>query len=105
MAQLHGSCPTLHFVNAMSSGMDSFRNRCYESYVSTHAGRGSTAATALIYRRDIRPYLPAGRRETRVLDIGCGQGELVRLLHNEGFDARGIDISPEQVSIGRTEGL
>lgn len=88
----------------ISNSTDSFRNRCYESYVSTHAGRGSPTANALIYRRDIRPYLPAGAKR-RVLEIGCGQGELVRLLHNDGIDARGIDISPEQVSIARAEGL
>jgi 2-polyprenyl-3-methyl-5-hydroxy-6-metoxy-1,4-benzoquinol methylase len=83
----------------------SLRSRLYESYSSTHAGRGNATASALIYRRDIRPYLPANATGRRVLDIGCGQGELVRLLSADRFDARGVDISPEQVAIARTSGL
>jgi 2-polyprenyl-3-methyl-5-hydroxy-6-metoxy-1,4-benzoquinol methylase len=77
----------------------SVRERLYESYASTHAGRGGEAAAGLIYRRDIRPNLPADPRGHRVLDIGCGQGELVKLLRTSGFDGWGIDISPEQVEI------
>jgi SAM-dependent methyltransferase len=40
-----------------------------------------------------------------VLDIGCGQGDLVRLLLADGYDAQGIDISPEQVSLAHAAGL
>ncbi len=29
-----------------------------------------------------------------VLDIGCGRGEFVTLLHNEGYRAIGVDINP-----------
>lgn len=83
----------------------SFRHRLYESYSTTHAGCGNAAATALAYRRDIRPRLPAEAPGRRVLDIGCGQGDLVRLLCADQFDARGIDISPEQVAIARATGL
>ena len=40
-----------------------------------------------------------------VVDIGCGQGELVRLLLADGYDAEGVDVSPEQVAIARASGL
>jgi SAM-dependent methyltransferase len=59
-------------------------------------------AVSLAYRRDVRPRLAPG---ARVLDIGCGQGELVALLVADGFDAWGIDISPEQVSLARAAGV
>ncbi len=40
-----------------------------------------------------------------VVDIGCGRGELVRLLQLDGFDAEGIDISPEQAALARSAGV
>lgn len=85
--------------------MDTFRERLYESYVSTLAGTGNFAATRLIYQRDIRPHLPTEAHGRRVLDIGCGQGGLVRLLRDSGFDVKGIDVSPEQVRVAHAAGL
>jgi 2-polyprenyl-3-methyl-5-hydroxy-6-metoxy-1,4-benzoquinol methylase len=76
----------------------------YESYATQHAGLGNNDAMALIYRRDIRPLLPA-RNSGPVLDLGCGQGGLVRLLLADGYQAAGIDVSPEQVSLARAAGL
>lgn len=40
-----------------------------------------------------------------MLDIGCGQGNLVRALRGDGYDATGIDVSPEQVAIARACGI
>lgn len=37
----------------------------------------------------------------RVLDIGCGRGELVAHLHDQGFDATGIDYSEAAVACAR----
>jgi 2-polyprenyl-3-methyl-5-hydroxy-6-metoxy-1,4-benzoquinol methylase len=82
--------------------VESLRDRLYESYASTHAGCGNGTATRLAYQRDIRPHLAPGGR---VLDIGCGQGELVRCLAADGFDAWGVDVSPEQVGIAHAAGL
>jgi 2-polyprenyl-3-methyl-5-hydroxy-6-metoxy-1,4-benzoquinol methylase len=82
--------------------MTALRDRLYESYATTHAGQAGGAGTRLAYRRDIRPRLASG---ARLLDIGCGQGELVRLLLADGFDAWGVDISPEQVDLARSAGL
>ena len=82
--------------------MSSLDDRLYGAYVSTHAGVADSAAAELVYRRDVRPRLPAGGT---VLDIGCGQGELVRLLLADGFAAHGVDISAEQVRIARDRGI
>jgi 2-polyprenyl-3-methyl-5-hydroxy-6-metoxy-1,4-benzoquinol methylase len=76
----------------------------YESYATQHAGIGMSDAMALIYRRDIKPLLPPCD-SGRVLDIGCGQGGLVRLLLADGYSAGGIDVSPEQVSLAQAAGL
>lgn len=80
------------------------RDRLYQAYASQHAGRGNATAAALIYRRDIRPLLPSPSAGP-VIDIGCGQGELVTLLLAHGYDAYGIDISPEQVAIAHAADL
>jgi SAM-dependent methyltransferase len=85
-------------------GEATLRDRLYQAYASQHAGCGGGDATRLIYRRDIRPALPPPSAGP-VVDIGCGQGDLVRLMLADGFDASGIDVSPEQVSIARAAGL
>jgi 2-polyprenyl-3-methyl-5-hydroxy-6-metoxy-1,4-benzoquinol methylase len=85
--------------------MNLLSHRLYERYASSHAGRGDGIATTLVYRRDIQPHLPAKTGGRRILDIGCGQGELVRLLHADGFDVHGVDISPEQVHIAHAAGV
>lgn len=62
------------------------RRGLYEAYALQHAGIGDGEAAALIYRRDIRPLLPPPAAGP-VVDIGCGSGDLVRLLQADGFDA------------------
>lgn len=81
----------------------SLRDRLYEAYASQHASYNSDAS-ALIYRRDIHPALPSPSGGP-VLDIGCGQGHLVKLLLADGYDAEGVDISPEQVQLARAAGV
>jgi 2-polyprenyl-3-methyl-5-hydroxy-6-metoxy-1,4-benzoquinol methylase len=80
------------------------RDRLYQAYASQHAGCGNAKAVTLAYRRDIRPFLPRPSAGP-VIDIGCGQGDLVKVLLSDGYDASGVDVSPEQVELARTAGL
>jgi 2-polyprenyl-3-methyl-5-hydroxy-6-metoxy-1,4-benzoquinol methylase len=80
------------------------RDRLYESYASQHSGRGSAAATRIVYQHHIRPLLPPPSAGP-VVDIGCGAGQLIRCLLTDGYDAGGIDISPEQVALAHEAGL
>jgi 2-polyprenyl-3-methyl-5-hydroxy-6-metoxy-1,4-benzoquinol methylase len=41
----------------------------------------------------------------RLLDVGCGLGELVRVAVDRGWDARGVELSPEAVAVCRRFGL
>ncbi|CAI7976889.1 O-antigen chain-terminating methyltransferase [Frankia sp. Hr75.2] len=80
-------------------------DRMYARYASTHAGTGGAEATRLLFGRDIAAHLPADRRAS-ILDLGCGQGHLVAEMQRHGYrHARGVDVSAEQVSIARHNGV
>src|SRR5450755_4927187 len=80
------------------------RDRLHKAYTTQHAGRDESVAAALTYRRDIRPALPRPSAGP-VVDIGCGRGELVRLLQADGYDAGGINADPEQVARAHAAGV
>ena len=57
-------------------------------------------------REDFREIMRLVRPGARVLDVGCGEGELLDLLQREkGVDGRGIEISAEGVSACLARGL
>lgn len=48
----------------------------------------------------VKKYLPAGKR---VLDVGCGTGELVLALRREGYFSNGVDLSVAMIEKAREE--
>jgi 2-polyprenyl-3-methyl-5-hydroxy-6-metoxy-1,4-benzoquinol methylase len=77
----------------------SVRSAFYHKYATTHAGNYTVHTLPPIFASQIRPHLPPPG--SSVLDLGCGQGALVRLLNDRGFVARGIDASSEQVALAQ----
>ena len=64
---------------------------------------GVTSAAA---REDFREILRLVRPGSRVLEIGCGEGELLALLATEkAIDGRGLELSPQGVSACLARGL
>jgi SAM-dependent methyltransferase len=53
-------------------------------------------ATRAAWRELLLEHLPPA--PARVADLGCGTGTLSVLLAAEGYDVRGIDLSPEMVA-------
>lgn len=57
-------------------------------------------------REDFREILRLVRPGARVLDVGCGEGELLELLTREkGVDGQGLEISSQGVSACLARGL
>ena len=54
---------------------------------------------------DVAETLRATAPGKRVLDVGCGTGDLVAALREEGFEAEGIEPSDEAAALGRERGL
>jgi methionine biosynthesis protein MetW len=61
---------------------------------------------AATLREDFREILRLVRPNSRVLDVGCGEGELLELLTREkNCDGQGLEISTEGVSACLARGL
>jgi 2-polyprenyl-3-methyl-5-hydroxy-6-metoxy-1,4-benzoquinol methylase len=82
--------------------LGTYRKRFYDDYVTGHSGLllGGPAVRSL--RKQILPHAPI---RGRALDVGCGQGELVRLLADRGLATIGIDISEQQVAVAAENGI
>jgi 2-polyprenyl-3-methyl-5-hydroxy-6-metoxy-1,4-benzoquinol methylase len=77
-------------------------NPWYSSQRFTEAFRGAPEAIDARYD-DLADRIAAAGGP--VLDLGCGSGELLRLLAKRGVAARGIDSDVESVNLARAHGL
>jgi len=50
-------------------------------------------------------YLELLSDRSRVLDVGCGRGELLELLRDAGISAYGVEVEPDFVDLLREKGL
>lgn len=57
-----------------------------------------------LIRERQRRYLPLLRGHGPVLDAGCGRGEMLDLLREEGLEAVGVDLDPQLVEHCRDKG-
>jgi methionine biosynthesis protein MetW len=55
-------------------------------------------------RRDLTIIADAVPSSARVLDVGCGDGELMEALRAKGVDARGLEIDPANVTAAIARG-
>ena len=53
----------------------------------------------------MRAYVPVLRGHGPVLDLGCGRGELLRALAEEGIDGVGWDLDPKAVARAAAHGV
>jgi len=56
-------------------------------------------------RGRVAEYLPIFRGMQNVVDLGCGRGEFLGLLRDNGIDGRGVDINEAMVEVCRSQGF
>jgi len=91
---------------------NSYLNKVYARYaeVRPHHPVPVTAndligGKEVVFRRFFCPLLPA-QKDVSILDIGCGYGEFLYFLQNEGYSkTQGIDLNPQQVEVGSALGV
>ncbi len=76
--------------------LDAYQYICFEDVF-----RGSREEIAARQRE----YLQYFEGASDVLDVGCGRGEFLALLRDEGITARGVDANAEAVERCRERGL
>jgi SAM-dependent methyltransferase len=56
-------------------------------------------------RKRQQQYVELLRGKDRVVDLGCGRGELIEMLKAEGIDAYGVEIEPDFISLLEEKGI
>jgi SAM-dependent methyltransferase len=56
-------------------------------------------------RGRVAEYLPIFRGVQNVVDLGCGRGEFLALLRENGIDGRGVDINEAMVEVCLSQGF
>ncbi len=56
-------------------------------------------------KEGLRIYLPYLKEAQPVLDFGCGRGEMLELLKEEGIEASGVDINAKFIEECKAKGL
>ncbi len=90
-----------------------YRKVLYANYHTTQSGRASlTSAEALFLRekrqfeREISPLLHSVSKTSRIFDMGCGSGSLLKGLKDAGYtNVIGMDLSEEQVNMAHEFGV
>jgi 2-polyprenyl-3-methyl-5-hydroxy-6-metoxy-1,4-benzoquinol methylase len=92
-------------------GVNPYREAFYRRQAEWHGYEGVEDVRARhdrrvpYYRWYTQGWLPA-ETSTRVLDIGCGSGQFLYFLREQGFgESVGLDLDPVQVEIGQELGL
>lgn len=84
-----------------------FRDRLYGAYTETVGSQASWSLAQMLWQSGKlwRKYLPVDRH-VPILDVGCGGGQFLLYLKNEGFTSLyGVDTSPDQVITAQNLGL
>ena len=88
--------------------MTQFRQTLYDRYLSKDDGTWERKR-AIIHNwceQNLQPVLRGLSKQSRILELGCGQGQVLDFLNQQGFSSvEGVDTSEEQVMAAERYGL
>jgi len=87
---------------SVQSLLESFYFLLEERYRGT---REEIKQRLLIYRNDFRAARDRAGVAGPIIDIGCGRGELLEVLQEDGFQAIGVDTNDTQLEAARRRGM
>jgi len=103
--------PTLPYVCHYFVEMTLYREQLYTNYTSTQENRGGQDHTQLFnqqlfyFTKELIPLLSKDK-QSKILDIGCGNGAMIKAAMNAGYtQVQGIDLSPEQIKTAQSMGI
>ncbi len=89
----------------VSDGFNAFLDSFYHRLENRYRGSVEEIANRLrIYLPDVEAAVMR-TGDKPVMDLGCGRGEWLGLLHKAGVPAFGVDINPVQISAAQEKGL
>lgn len=86
----------------VQSLLESFYSQLEERYRGT---REEIKQRVLIYRNDLRAARERTGINGPIIDIGCGRGELLEMVRDDGFHAIGVDTNDTQLEAARCRGV
>ena len=111
MAQADGSGTAVPMASAdpvalpSSDGFALFKDSFYHRLENRYRGSVEEISRRLaIYLPDVEAaHIRTGRKPA--MDIGCGRGEWLGLLRDNGIEAFGVDTNPVQIEAAKEQGL
>lgn len=90
--------------------MTLFRQALYDRYLSTFKDDGTwKRKQATLHNwceQNLQPFLEKLSEQSRILELGCGEGQMLDFLNKQGFSSvEGVDTSEEQVVAAARYGL
>jgi 2-polyprenyl-3-methyl-5-hydroxy-6-metoxy-1,4-benzoquinol methylase len=96
----------------MSTAPEDFRNAFYEKYVSTFKdyisadNQANMTSDYEVYKRRYLPLVRQFRKDSAILEIGCGPGYFMQFLKNYSYEnIYGFDISQQQIERAKIKKL
>ena len=79
--------------------LESLEDWRYAGFANRFRGRDEEV------KKQLREYVSFFRKDAKVIDLGCGRGEFLELLGEEGIEGAGVDSNGQMVDICLDKGL